>query len=133
MSEGWEYDVLCVGELTTLLKVCVYNSLVPRPARRFVLQATKSWVGPGNEATYISSEGYQKLKGYSALQVEDESRNMLTLCLSNHPRCSNIVTLSSLRSVQTMQGSWSGHLHVGQYVDVCVHVCVCVCVCVCHM
>ena len=58
----------------------------------------------------------------SALQVEGESRNTLTLCLSKHQRCSNIVTLSSLRSVQTMQGSWSGHLHVGEYV--CVYVCV---------
>ena len=57
----------------------------------------------------------------SALQVEGESRNTLTLCLSNHPRCSN------------MQGSWSGHLHVGEYVCVCVHVCVCVYVCVSHV
>ena len=55
----------------------------------------------------------------SALQVEGESRNTLTLCQSNHPWCSNI---SSLCSVQTMQGSWSGHLHVGEYV--CVYVCV---------
>ena len=61
--------------------------------------------------------------------VQCESRNTLTLRLSNHPQCSHIVATPSPRSSPD-QRSWSGLPQCDLlYNNLSVWVCVCVCVC----
>ena len=63
-------------------------SLVPRPARHFWLQATKIWVGPGNEATEHMKQLRQLairhttvLQGCDLPEGTANTKNILAVCL----------------------------------------------------